>query len=657
MQLHPQRIRAGSRLFLAYALASLVPVLVLGLLLGQGYRREALDRGLAQGRSQAEVIEEMAVAPALGAHDLRDGLTKAETTQLQSATDLAIFSGSVVRLRLRSFTGQVIFSDDGSTANALPSDHIAFRTAANGGTDITVLEHGDGRSDLIRVLQPIIPNASGEATGVLELYLPYAAISAQVQTGLHGTYWRLVAGLAGLYLALALISWSATRRLRRHAAQRDYAALHDSLTGLPNREWFRMQAERAAGGPSGGQHGAIVLIDLDHFKEVNDTLGHHAGDVLLRIVGERLIESLRTDDTVCRLGGDEFGLVLPGLTGPTEAMELLRRVRDELSEDIALESVKLSIEASFGVALYPAHGTDVEVLLQKADMAMYQGKRGTSAIVVYESGTAPEKTQWLVLQGELRRALERDELLLHYQPKIDLRTGLTCGVEALLRWQHPQRGLLPPGDFLPAVEQSGLIQPVTAWVLRRALDDHAAWTARGASWRVSVNVSARNLEAPEFPEQVSRLLLATGTPAEQMCLEVTETALAGDAAVAARAIAALADRGIEVSIDDFGMGYTSLSQLRTLPVTEVKIDREFVRGLDGSEQDRSLVRSVIELVHGLGYTATAEGVETAATARWLAAASCDAAQGFYFAVPAPWQDLLTHHTAGTPPVALVTSRP
>ena len=631
----------GSRLFLIYAVASLVPVLLLGLALSRGYRHEALDRALAQGRAQAAVIEEMAIAPVLGRHDLGEGLKKHERRSLLDATELASFSGSVVRLRLRSFTGGIVFSDDGSTARALPATDVAFRTAAAGGRHIAVVRDPTGTgARVIRVLQPIVPNASGQATGVLEVYLPYKAIAAKVHAQLHRTYLRIAGALAVLYLVLALISWSITRRLRRHAAERERQALHDPLTGLPNREWFRARAERTLRGAEPGQPGAIVLADLDRFKEVNDTLGHHAGDELLRVVARRLRAALRTDDSVARLGGDEFGLILPNLADAPQALELLARVRGELSEEVMLDSLSVGIEASFGIAFYPEHGTTVEELLKRADAAMYQGKRGTAGVVIYESVEEPRAARSLVVQGELRHALERDELLLHYQPKIALDTGRPCGVEALLRWRHPERGLLGPGEFLPAVEHSGLIEPLTAWVLRRALEDRDRWLAAGVRWPVSVNVSTRNLESPDFTELVMALLADSGTAPDELCLEVTETSLAADAAVAARTIGALADSGVVLSIDDFGMGYSCLSQLRSLPVGEIKVDRTFVSGLDRRAEDRSIARSIIELGHGLGCTVTAEGVETAGAADWLRAAGCDAAQGFHYARPAPWRELL-----------------
>jgi diguanylate cyclase (GGDEF)-like protein len=635
------RRHVGSRLFAAYAAASLVPVLLLGVVLVRDYRREALESGLAQGRAQAAVIEEMAIAPALTGADLDHQLTARERERLQNATDLAIFNGSVIRLRLRGFKGRVVFSDNGSTAGALPTSHHAFRAAAAGRTAVAVVQDPDGEpGQVIRVLQPVVAKATGQSTGVLELYLPYGTIAQHAQAQLRRTYWRLAAGLTGLYTVLALIAWSTTRRLRRHATQHEYEALHDALTGLPNRKWFRERAEQAVGS---GQRGAIVLVDLDRFKDVNDTLGHHAGDELLRIVAERLPTHLRTDDTVARLGGDEFGLILSGISDAAQVWELLERVREELAGQIVLDTVPLSIEASFGVALFPAHGDTVEVLLQHADVAMYQGKRGIAGVVVYESATAANPTQRLIVQGELRRALEREELVLHYQPKVELATGQICGVEALVRWDHPQRGLLPPGEFLSAAEQSNLIDPLTAWVLRRALTDHASWAALGIPWPVAVNVSARNLEARAFPESVTALLAELGVPADRLYIEITETALAADAVAAARAVGALAVQGIAIAIDDFGKGYTSLSQLRTLPITELKIDRTFLMELERDERNRAIVRSIIGLADGLGCRVTAEGVESPDTAAWLADAGCQCAQGFLFSKPLPFEELINRH--------------
>jgi diguanylate cyclase (GGDEF)-like protein len=632
---------AGSRLFLAYAAASLVLVALLGGLLVRGYREDAARQSEDQGRAQASVIEEMAVAPALDGADLAAGLTVTQRQRLQEATDLAIFHGSVLGLRLRSFAGQVAFSDDGSTAGGIPVADRAFRAAAAGRTDVAVVVDTRRTSgNVIRVLQPVIAGASGQAIGVLELYLPYDAIAAHLHRAMVVTYWRLGAGLAGLYLVLALIAWSTTRSLRRYASRREYEAMHDGLTGLPNRAAFRARARdalQAAGAP--GPAGAVVLVDLNRFKEVNDTLGHHAGDELLKVVSSRLSAALDGAGTVARLGGDEFGLILPGMPRHV-VLEVLKHTRGELHRETLLDGVALRIEASFGVALYPEHGTDVEQLLQHADAAMYEGKRGTTDIVLYDEGRVAHPAHWLMVQTELRQALERDELVLHYQPKVRLADDEIVGLEALVRWQHPERGLLLPAEFLPAAEQSGLIEPLTAWVLRRALADQVGWTALGQSWPVAVNVSARNLEAPGFPQLVAGLIAEHGTPSGRLQLEITETALAGDAEKAARAVAELTALGIGVAVDDFGIGYTSLAQLRSVPVAEVKIDRMFITGLDADPQNQAIVRAVIALAHGLGLRVTAEGVETVQVGAWLAEAGCDEAQGYLYGRPEVWPHLL-----------------
>src|SRR3954447_18834920 len=603
------RSRAGSRLFIAYAVASLVPVLILGVVLSSNYRREGHDRALSQGRAQAAVIEQMAIAPVLGKQDLREGLDAREREGLRQATQLAVFSESVVRLRVRSFDGRVVFSDDATTAGALPTTDPACRRAAVGQRDVAIVAASDGPGQVLRALLPIVPNATGRATGVLEVYLPYAPIAEQVTAQLHGAYWRLAAALAALYLVLALISWSTTRRLRRHASVREYESLHDGLTGLPNRSWFRRRAEAAVNAADATAHGAIVLVDLDRFKEVNDTLGHHAGDELLRVAAQRLRDGVRTDDLLARLGGDEFGIVLPGVRDDGQATEIVTEIRRLLVDDVTLDGVRVAIEASFGVALFPGHGTTIEQVLQRADAAMYRAKRRSAGVAVHDPAAPAHgaDTDALTIHGELRQAIDDDELRLVYQPKFAFGSGAACGMEALVRWQHPRRGLLSPAAFLPEAERSSLIQPLTEWVLRRALADHVQWRAAGLDLPVSVNVSARNLEAPRFAQQVLAVLEASGRSASDIVIEVTETALASDGEAVAAAVAELAAAGVSISVDDFGIGSTSLSGLRTLPVSELKIDRAFISGLDGSPQDRSIVRAIIALGHGLGVSVTAGG--------------------------------------------------
>ncbi len=631
--------RSSARLFAAYAVASLVPIGVLGAVMVHGLSEDAARWGQDQGKAQAAVIAEMAVAPALEDADLDQGLTAEQRDRLQRATDLAIYNDSVLRLRVRGFGGQVVFSDDGATAGGVSINDPAFSSASEGQTAVTLLSVPGAPGGLvIRVLQPVVASASGQAMGVLELYLPYDQIAARMHEQQTVTYWRLGLGLGALYLMLGLISWSTTRSLRRYALRQAHEALHDGLTGLPNRAAFRERARDAVA--QCGEPGAIVLVDLDRFKEVNDTLGHHAGDQLLAVVADRLRAGLRPGDTLARLGGDEFALILP--RSDTAAVRgLLDGLSAALASEVVLEGVPLSMEASFGVALYPEHGHEVEDLLRRADAAMYHGKRGAADIVVYAGEDMSHPTQWLMVQAELRRALARDELVLHYQPKIDLRTGQVVAVEALVRWQHPERGLLPPSEFLPAAEQSGLIEPLTSWVLRRALADQAGWTATGREWAVSVNVSARNLEKPGFADFVAGLVVEHGGTPGRLLLEVTETALAADTERADQAVLDLTARGIGVSVDDFGTGYTSMSQLRGLPIAEVKIDRMFVQDVLEAPQSQAIVRAVIALAHGLGSRVTAEGLEAPEVATWLREAGCDEAQGYLYSRPVPWPQVPT----------------
>ncbi len=644
-------LATGTRLFVAYAVASLVPVMALGGVLADGIRQDARDRGLELGRAQAAVVGEMVIAPALQGSDLTSGLSTQERARLQRATDLAVFRGSVERLRLRDFGGSVVFSDDGLSAgkpasgggSSAAADHAAeaatvagsaaFRAAASGSAHVTILH---GESPGIRVFQPVVGDASGRSVGVLEVVLPYAAIAAEVEEAKSRTYVRLGAGLAVLHLVLGAISWSSTRRLRRQAAESAHAALHDPLTGLPNRELFRREAEsaiRRAGGC------AVALVDLNRFKEVNDTLGHHAGDQLLREVARRLAATVRTGDIVARLGGDEFGLLLPGIVDSAAAVDLIQRVSEALSAGLVLEGVPLSPEASFGIALHPADGDTLEDLLTRADTAMYEGKRGTSAVVVYDRALTGAPSHHLSIQHDLRLAIERDELRLDYQPQVDLHTGRTVTVEALVRWQHPSRGLLAPMDFLPAVEHTALMGPLTEWVITRAAADCAAWTTAERSWGVAVNVSARNLHEADFGGTVARLAGQAGLRPEQLQIEVTETALPVDPDAAAATLATLAGHGFGTALDDFGVGYASLSHLRSLQLTEVKIDRAFVAGVAQVGEDREVVAALIQLAHGLGLTVCAEGVETAEAAEWLRGAGCDRAQGYYFSRPVQWTDL------------------
>ncbi|RYU14170.1 putative bifunctional diguanylate cyclase/phosphodiesterase [Nocardioides iriomotensis] len=634
-----RRVHKGTTLLAIYAAASLVPVLALGVTLVRGYHDAGITRATSQALHQVAVIERMVVSPALRDADFSQGLTDSEEYSLRLSTDLAVYDGGVARLRLYDFDGHVVFAENGDTGTVL-ADDPAFQRAANGKPSATLLDSGDAssRGAVIRVLAQVVPEATGRALGVLEVQLTYDKIADQIAAETRAAIIRLAIGLAALYAVLGLISWWTTRALGRHAAAKEHQALHDPLTGLPNRDLFRRVSERAVERAQG--RGALVLVDLDRFKEVNDTLGHHAGDELLQVVGRRLQESLRTDDTVARLGGDEFGILLPGESDRAATVELLTRVREAVGAEITLDDSTLTVDASFGICFFPDDADTVEDLLKNADAAMYQGKHGPTGVVVYEESAARPATDSLVLQRELRRAIADDQLLLQYQPKLHLSTGQVSCVEALVRWQHPERGLLPPIDFLPVAERSELIEPLTRWVLRQALTDCARWAEAGRPWSVAVNVSARNLATLEFVEVVRETLAATAVPPERLYLEITETAVAFDAGQVREVVERLAEIGISVSVDDFGVGYTGLSQLRAMSIREIKIDRAFIANLEESQQDRAIVASVIDLAHGLGCTVTAEGVETQQVADWLADAGCDHGQGYLWLRPSPWQEIV-----------------
>ena len=369
--------RAALRLFLAYSLASLLPLLALAAALVQDSRAQAVERGLEQGRAQSVVVEEMAVAPALAGGDLREGMSPTERESLQRATDLAVFSGSVVRMRLRDFDGAVVFSDDGTTVDGAPAGGAAFRAAARGGVDVRVQPntvHGHGK--VIRSLQPVLATASGRAVGVLELYLPYDDIEQASAEHLHRTYVRLAVGLGLLWLVLGMISWSSSRSLRRQALLREHQALHDSLTGLPNRAAFLHAVERAT---KRDEAATVVLLDLDGFKAVNDTLGHAAGDALLQHVARTLADWVDDGELAARLGGDEFALLLADEPGGPQVAERLDGLVARLREPVLLDGTSVRIGASVGGASAPDDGRTVDRLMRVADEAMYEVKRAGAA--------------------------------------------------------------------------------------------------------------------------------------------------------------------------------------------------------------------------------------------------------------------------------------
>jgi diguanylate cyclase (GGDEF)-like protein len=445
--------------------------------------------------------------------------------------------------------------------------------------------------------------------------------------------------LAGGLLLVML--FSSVLRLTRAELdqQREQAAsdaLLDPLTRLPNRTLLADRFEQSLrAGQRDGTVTGLLLIDLDRFKEVNDTLGHHVGDQLLSLIGPRLSGALRAVDTVARLGGDEFAVLLPAVDGRNGALEVAARLRTALAQSFVVDGVALDIDASIGVAISGEHGDDPQTLLQRADVAMYEAKQQGRGVVVYDPENDTHSPERLALLGQLRRGIERGELFLHYQPKIKLGSGQLTGVEALVRWQHPERGLVPPDAFIPLAEHTGLIGPLTMRVLDMALAQARAWADLGDRIPVAINVSARNLLDEEFGDKVAVLLEKHGVPAELLEVEVTESAVMLEPERSGRILAQLDKMGVRIAIDDFGAGYTSLAQLRNLPVSELKIDRSFILSMHSDPDSALIVRSMIDLGHSLNLKVVAEGVETAQDQDTLTGYRCDSAQGYHLCRPVP----------------------
>lgn len=444
-------------------------------------------------------------------------------------------------------------------------------------------------------------------------------------------------GLVPLFVApLAAVYFTATLSMRR-----DHQALHDELTGLPNRKMLIVSTEEALAEARQDERVGLFLLDLDRFKEVNDTMGHPVGDRLLQMVAHRLTHSVRPGDVVARLGGDEFAVLLPSIRDAHAAREVAARLRAALTEPVRLEGMSFDLDGSVGIALYPDHAPDFELLLQRADVAMYLAKEGRTGVELYQPDKDRNSPERLNLLGDLRRAIDNRELLLHYQPKVGLSCGSVRGVEALLRWRHPVHGPIPPSDFVPLAEQTYLMRQLTEYVIEAALEQAARWWHTGLQVQISVNISARDLLDSALPEQLEVGLTRYDLPPTAIQLEVTERILTGDQAYTQETIKALATLGVPLSLDDFGTGYSSLIRLQRLAVSEVKIDASFVRRIAESEDDDRIVRSIVDLVRSLGLRSVAEGVESDEVALRLAEMGCDLGQGWLFCQPMPAAEATT----------------
>ena len=531
---------------------------------------------------------------------------------------------------------------------------FAFALALNFLVVASFVCHLDGSSLLYKVRDALLPMLPAELFSALLTMV--AAYLAEQLGPLGLALFALVLVIFQHLVGELLLSRQRSKELHRKATM-------DDLTGLANRERFRARVEEEVVKCSASSESfAVIIMDLDRFKEVNDTLGHDFGDLLLKELGPRLADQVGAEGLVARLGGDEFA-IFPGLyTGSVEALEKFASdLLDLARQPVVIDELSLGLDASIGIARFPEDGEDAHTLLRRADLAMYAAKEAQTGWKSYDPELDKHAAQRLSVLSDFRRALLHDEIVLHYQPIVELGDMVVCGAEALVRWEHPALGLLPPAYFMPAVEQTSLIGPMTSHVLDRALAQCAGWRRAGREMTVSVNLSVRNLLDNDLPGEVEKLLSLHSLPPGALQLEITESMIMSDPERARATVMRLSDLGVHLSVDDFGTGYSSLGNLRQLPINELKIDRSFVTPMLNDESDLIIVRSTIHLGHDLNLRIVAEGVEDEETLTALAELGADLAQGYHLSKPlAPaafneWVDRAAALKTPAPAPALLTA--
>jgi diguanylate cyclase (GGDEF)-like protein len=648
-----------------FAAVSLTLVVLLGIALSQVLSSLIERRALESAKQAAILSVAVGIQPLLGDEDLSGPLSSDATDKLDHALSGSLRGTEVARIKVWNAESDLIYSADPHTVSPAavldPKPSAELGEALEGKIEVELIRDStetdnqallDRYGSLLEIYVPIrdtadVPGAG--PAGVFELYLPYAAVQAAIRADQKRAFLVVGLGLLVLWLGLFRTVATASRQLRQHAQRSDYEAAHDGLTGLPNRSMLLDCIELSLRDRDDG--GALLLLGIDRFREVNDTLGHTHGDALIVAVGRRLDDLAGDGDVVARLAGDEFAVLLRSVDGETGARAAAQEVREALRKPFEVAGLSLAIDVSVGLALLPARRAaaeaelhvhvDGETVLRHADVAMSEAKHGHAGLAVYASEHDHHSTEQLQVLGELRVALDQRQLVLHYQPKLDLVTGQVRGVEALVRWQHPERGLLAPDLFVPTAERTGLINPLTDYVLDVALGKATKWLEQGLSVPMAVNISARSLLDPGFPDRVLATLSARRIPPGSLILEITETSIMEDPEHALAALQLLHDAGVYLSIDDFGTGYSSLAYLKRLPVDEIKIDRSFISSLADDARDRLIVASTVSLGRALGLDVVAEGVEDEQTLAVLQTLGCDLAQGYLFGRPEPDPPLVT----------------
>ena len=584
--------------------------------------------------SQARVIASSALRGALRPSDFSDRVADSRRTALDRLFQAGVLDEGVLLVELYDTNGRVTYSTDHRRIGRRAIAELTHLQEARAGTvrgDATALPSG-------KALRTYAPVAVKDGVGVVALFQDYAPIAQAAASTFFPTAGVFEAVLILLFVALVPLLRRVTIRIRRQMDEIEHRALYDQLTELPNRTLFHDRVEQAlARAQRDGSGAAVMFLDVNHFKEINDTLGHEAGDLLLQALAARLLGEMRASDTLARLGGDEFGILC--VASGDEAASLAERLHRVLHEPFAVRDFSLEVGASIGIATFPAHGDDVDTLLRHADVAMYLAKEARAGTAVYDSEQDMNDAARLTLAGELRRAIENEELVLHFQPKAELATDCVVGVEALVRWQHPERGFIPPNEFVPIAERTGLIKPLSRYVLTSALRQCGAWRDAGLDLHVAVNLTIPDLLDLELPDVIETLLAETNVRPDQLELEITETTILADPFRVRQVLTRLNEMGLRLAIDDFGTGYSSLAYLRRLPVQTIKIDRSFVMDMCESASDATIVRSTIDLGRNLDLDVVAEGVESQEAWDALRAQGCTLAQGYFISRPLPAEEL------------------
>jgi diguanylate cyclase (GGDEF)-like protein len=598
-------------------------------------QREAVSAASDRAGFVATVLLRGALRPT----DVEAGIGRERRRELDAVLRSSALTEGVLRISVIDPQDRVLYSTDHRRIGRRADDRATLADVRRGhivSKVTTVPSVGSGEP--VKALVATVPIAlSGGAVAVVTVEQDYGPIAAAARESLLPVAGVLEVALIVLFVLLVPSLARASRRLREHVAEIRYQATHDALTGLGNRVALHEGLADALEGMGDDDHVAVLLIDLDRFKEVNDSLGHDAGDELLRDLAGTLLEVAAPAD-VSRLGGDEFAVVLRETT-PRAALELGHALRHGIATPRTIKGIPVSVDASVGIALAPEDGRDVGQLVRRADVAMYEAKRGRAGVIRYDAEADSNDAAKLVLMTELRAAVEHGDLEVHYQPIVSAADGALHKVEALVRWPHPTRGMVQPGVFMPLVEHTRVVVALNRFVVREAARQCAEWRRGGLDIGVCANVTVLDLLEPSFVTDVERTLRATGLPATALTLELTEGAFVQEPDRVRGVLERLRELGVEIAIDDFGTGYSSLSYLSELPVDVLKIDRSFVAGLADSEASNAIVAAAIELAHRLQLVVVAEGVEEMEQFDLLDGLGCDLIQGYLVCRPVPAADL------------------